>query len=355
MCPSHSSSQHRHQRRHTALLIVLAGTAALSLQVLLISRNHNVWGTVDDVGVVGNVGGSDDVGSDNIQQLSPTYTYEEEIKSEMEEQQHEFFHRILTPIVEEAFGKEDDEILAIPSDEDMIMLRNNNSNENIAAPLVVVPVSNDARSATPYAHRIDANQSLPPYAIVDAIESSKMFDHNFVLLVYDPEDDVFYGMYSKRHYWVPGCQKSLNSIKYLAYFLRKTFPARFRGKMSDELIIPISSGDYPEVLNICIDHFSRQQQTTHNQKVAQRLCSHQNTIAPILHFGSVFRHDSMFPNMIAMPMPVPHHLYCFEMWATHGVVCNKMRAKGESKRAELVFGDGLGLKWEVRILCIVFI
>jgi len=344
MCYSNSNSQRRHQRRRTALLIVLAGTAAFSLQNLLTSRNHNTWETVDDVGVVANVGGSDSAG-DNIQQLSLTSTYEEEMDMEMEEQQQEFLHRILTPIVEEAFGKEDDEILAIPSDED-IMLRNNNSNENIEAPVVVEPASNDAQSVTPYAKRIDANESLPPYTIVDAIESSKMYDHNFALLVYDPEDDVFYGMYSKRHYWMPSCKKLLNSIKYLAYFLRKIFPARFRGKSSDELIIPISSGDYPGVQNICIDYFRRHRLSAHYKKVAQRLCSHQSTIAPILHFGSVFRHDSMFPNMVAMPMPVPHHLYCFEMWATHGVVCKELREKGESKRAELVFGDGLGLKWE---------
>lgn len=337
MCYSNSNSQHRHQRQRTAFLIVLAGTAALSLQVLITSRTHNnILDTVDDVG------SSDGVGV-NIQQLS--LTYEEEM--EMEEQ-HEFFHRILTPIVEEAFGKEDDEILAIPSDEDIIMLRNNYGNENTEAPVVVESASNsyDAQSVTPYAQRIDANQPLPPYTIADAIESSKLYERNFALLVYDPEDDMFYGMYSKRHYWEPGCQKLLNSIKYLTYFLRKIFPARFRGKISDELIIPISSGDYPGVLNTCINHFRRQQQTAHDKKVAQRLCSHQNTIAPILHFGSAFRHDIMFPNMVAMPMPVPHHLYCFEMWATHGVVCKELREKGKSKRAELVFGDGLGLKWE---------
>lgn len=33
-----------------------------------------------------------------------------------------------------------------------------------------------------------------------------------------------------------------------------------------------------------------------------------NNAAPILHFGSTFRQSAVFPNMISMPMPEPHHL-----------------------------------------------
>ena len=33
-----------------------------------------------------------------------------------------------------------------------------------------------------------------------------------------------------------------------------------------------------------------------------------NNAAPILHFGSTSRQSAVFPNMISMPMPEPHHL-----------------------------------------------
>lgn len=175
--------------RRTALLVGLAGTAALSLQTLLTS---NLWDVVDNFG-----GGGGDA---RLMELEDQY------------------RRILMPTVEEIFGKEDEEILAIPADDVL------SGSENGEAP------EPSASTAISHAQLIDANQPLPPYTLQDAIDSSNTFDRKFVLLIYDPDDDSFYGLYSKRHNLVKGCQKVLNSVKHLSYLLRTNFPERFQGK-----------------------------------------------------------------------------------------------------------------------------
>ena len=86
-----------------------------------------------------------------------------------------------------------------------------------------------------HARLIDEGLPLPPYAIDDAVRTSRMYDTTWALLVYDPEKDSFFALYSKRHYWVTGCTKLLNSFGILTSLLRRTFPERFQGAQSDEL------------------------------------------------------------------------------------------------------------------------
>ena len=70
--------------------------------------------------------------------------------------------------------------------------------------------------------------------------------------------------------------------------LRLTFPDRFQGANSAELILPISSGDYPAVKSVeCV---ARKQRGRGND--GDDLCGGLEDMegrAPILHFGSVFR------------------------------------------------------------------
>ena len=68
-----------------------------------------------------------------------------------------------------------------------------------------------------------------------ALQASNLYDNTFALLVYAPEDDAFYGLYSHKHTWVTGCLKLMNSLRDLTYLLRKIFPDRFRGAESEEL------------------------------------------------------------------------------------------------------------------------
>jgi hypothetical protein len=120
-----------------------------------------------------------------------------------------------------------------------------------------------------------------------------------------------------------------DALKSFPYMLRKLFPQRFQGKRCAELVIPISASDYPAMKAIeCLQS-------------GQMPCT--DLIAPILHFGSVFR-APFFPNMIAMPMPVYNHLDCFEQWTTSQTVCSGLRSVEDG--GELVFGNTKGLTWD---------
>ncbi|KAL3827149.1 hypothetical protein ACHAXA_006704 [Cyclostephanos tholiformis] len=204
----------------------------------------------------------------------------------------------------------------------------------------------DDSGAVTHAQLIDEGLPLPPYAIDDAIRTSRMYDNTYALLVYDPEKDTFYLLYSKRHNWVNGCNKLLISFNIITFFMRRSFPERFQGSKSDELVIPISSGDYPSVRVECLDHFREQRGNDWINGKSKATCGDGNP-APILHFGSVFRQPHMFPNMIGMPMPAPEHLYCLEKWVIHREVCPELRARSASDvDGELVYGEEVGLAWE---------
>lgn len=200
---------------------------------------------------------------------------------------------------------------------------------------------------------IDKSLPLPRYDIEDAVRTSRLYENTYALLVYDPEKDAFYMLYSKRHFFVHGVYKLINSFDKLTHLLRRIFPERFQGMQSDELVIPISSGDYPAVKNQCLDHFrgKGKKQTWRDLMAskAKATCGDGNP-APILHFGSVFRQPHMFPNMIGMPMPSPEHLYCMEKWVIHRIVCKELRVHSAAdNRGRLVYGEELGLTWEVSL------
>lgn len=204
---------------------------------------------------------------------------------------------------------------------------------------------------------INKRRPLPRYNIEDAVRTSRMYDNTYALLVYDPEKDAFYMLYSKRHYFVHSVYKLINSFDKLTHLLRRIFPERFLGVQSDELVIPISSGDYPAVKVQCLDHFrGKGRKQTWRDLIASKAkatCGDGNP-APILHFGSFFRQPHMFPNMIGMPMPSPEHLYCMEKWVIHRIVCKDLRSHSAADdRGRLVYGEELGLTWEVSLFVVM--
>lgn len=315
----------RHRRRRTALLVVLTGTAILSLQSLLTPQ---LWDVVD------NIANSDAVDAENRDEDNMAPAHEDEGA----ETADQFFRRKLFEVGDEQMLEEDAELLAIPG-------------------VDAVP-SNPTEKTVTYTQLINNNQPLPPYTIEDALKTAHLYEHTYALLVYAPHMDTFLGLYSKRHYWVTGCEKLLGSFRHLAYMLRKLFPERFQGKGSDELVIPLSSGDYPGVKAGCLDYFRKQLDDPRTppgwreeiKRATEKVCD--NNVAPVLHFGSVFRQPHLFPNMLAMPMPGPHHLYCFEMWVTHNAVCNQLReGLEERRRVEDSYGE---LTWEKLIPQVVW-
>ncbi|KAL7531974.1 hypothetical protein ACHAXR_004343 [Thalassiosira sp. AJA248-18] len=317
------AANYQHRRRRTALLVILAGTAALSLQTLITPQ---LWDAVDRI--------VDDNGN---HELDVEHDDEKnDVLSLMEEMEmSDRFHRIL--IAEDGLdlGGDDAELLAIPGQETGDASQHDVT--TIAHPLA--GASNGGQSAESYEQLIDNEQPLPPYNIQDAVDSSKMFDRTYALLVYDPRDDAFNALYSKHHKYVAAYDKLTKSIAPLVRILRTLFPERFQGKKSDELVIPISSGDYPGVKPKCLDYYRPKALVGDGNGC-------QYNAAPILNFGSIFRQPHIFPSMIAMPMPEAHSLPCFGLWAKYGRVCNELRPAGHDMTAKMVFGEEFGLHWE---------
>mmetsp|Transcript_32904 Transcript_32904/g.55942 ORF Transcript_32904/g.55942 Transcript_32904/m.55942 type:complete len:576 (-) Transcript_32904:221-1948(-) len=169
-----------------------------------------------------------------------------------------------------------------------------------------------------------AIREIQPYTLQDALEESKVWKRAFGILVYDPERDIFVGHYNRKNKWLNCNKKLFNALRTLAFILRKVFPDRFCGADCDELVIPVGGGDYPHIVKAKLPYTSGK--------------------APTLMFGSAFRDTSLYPNMIAMPMPTPLHLQCFGQWAKNDgtEVCKLLQSStGEG----VVFFDDLGLKW----------
>jgi len=217
----------------------------------------------------------------------------------------------------------------------------------------------------PYPQLTATNQTLPPYHLKDALQIAQLYDHTYLLLVYEPNSDTFYGLYHKNHKWTSGNHKLLNSFNDITFMLRKAFPKRFVKGKSDELVIPISSGDFPSIKTVCLNHFKRQEANDVSASTSSSLslqitntCT--NSKAPILNFGSVFAEESIMPNMIAMPMPEPHHLPCFRMWADKRQICDELQPKhvepvrnrGELYKGrgqshyQMVYGKEYGVEWD---------
>ena len=144
---------------------------------------------------------------------------------------------------------------------------------------------------------IDKSSSyqIQNYTLLDALDESRVFESTFCILLYDPTTDKFLILHSRDNRWKTADRKLWKTIRSFTYLLRQIFPHRFTPE-SEELVIPIGGGDYPQVRKDKIPHT--------------------NGIAPLLMFGSVFRDIDMYPSMIAMPMPDAHHLDCFASWAT---------------------------------------
>lgn len=143
---------------------------------------------------------------------------------------------------------------------------------------------------------------LAPYAIEDLLEASSLFDVAYGILVYDPEDDDFKLLYNdQKHKWKSPCIKMSVSFQLLTKLLRLSFPDRFRGKESPELVIGIGGGDYPHLNPACYHDYPH---------AIPGQCNENRS--PILQFGTVYRHAEMLPNMIAMPNPP--HLDSFLTW-----------------------------------------
>jgi len=173
---------------------------------------------------------------------------------------------------------------------------------------------------------VQHEDTVQMYTITDALNEASIFESTFCILVYDPTTDRFIVHYSKDMEWTSSNGKLWGSLNSFTYMLRETFPERFT-KDSDELVIPIGSGDYPHVMKDKLPYT--------------------DGVAPLLQFGSVFRDTSVYPNMIAMPMPT--HMKCFKQWAEIDIVCDMLTSK------HLVFSQEDGLEFDSLTVSILYV
>lgn len=189
----------------------------------------------------------------------------------------------------------------------------------------------DVAFAAAYAEAGEPPKQTPmppsePYVLEDAVREADSFENTFALLVYDPPSDRFVGLYSDDHSWGQSNEKLFMTMKSLAYLLRRLFPERFTPS-SSELILAVASGDYPQVKLSALPH---------------------SGLAPVLMFGSSFRDEGLYPNMVAMPMPDAYHLLCFQQWVSAGTVCRKFEPNKHEhgETVGLEFGEENGLEWD---------
>lgn len=160
-------------------------------------------------------------------------------------------------------------------------------------------------------------RGVPPYTILDTLLDADIWQYTFAVAVYDPPNDRFVALYSKRKKWVKSNGKLFKSLKSISVILRTQFPERFT-PTSPEFAFAIGGGDYPHV---------------HADKLPYR-----QGRAPLLMFGSAFRDPDLYPNMIAMPMPKSLHLYAAEHFALYGQVHDQLKTMAKSYSKNGPFG-----------------
>ena len=151
---------------------------------------------------------------------------------------------------------------------------------------------------------IAISSSIQKYTITDTLNEASLFRSTFGILIYNPQTDKFI-LYSTGS-WSNFVRKGRNAIRDFVYLLRHEFPERFTST-SDEFVICVGSDDYPHVKTSKLPHL--------------------NGVAPVLQFGSSFRDTSVYPNMIAMPMPGGDlHMGCFLHWSVSEktTVCERL-------------------------------
>jgi hypothetical protein len=158
--------------------------------------------------------------------------------------------------------------------------------------------SSPPSSQSNYETLITNSQPLPKYDLPSLLEQIQHYSNTFTILIYDPQDDTFYALYSKKHHWASANEKLMKALKSITYLIRKQFPE----KLKKELALGISSGDYPAVkITECVRLHSGVA-SGHEKRLVQEKkevkdCSGDGAAA-VMYFGSTFRH-TVFPNMIS--------------------------------------------------------
>ena len=133
-----------------------------------------------------------------------------------------------------------------------------------------------------------STSSLPRYTLSSALQQISTYRTAYALLVYDPSTRNFYVLYSRKHIWSSAVSKLLRAMHTLTYLIKLEFATELEemSKKGHELVIPVSSGDYPLVSDTnCV----REKLSGEGNCVGNSDSNGNFNLAPVLHFGSVFR------------------------------------------------------------------
>jgi len=196
--------------------------------------------------------------------------------------------------------------------------------------------SSSKNITTTYTDLIRSGVPLPKYTLKDVFDATNIYGSKFALLRYDPSTNKWTAYYNRKHQWEAGCMKLANAIEKLVKLLRKIFQGRFYHG-THPFVMAVYAGDYPDTSRLYNDCVRNNQDEPCDESLL--------TAAPVLHFGSVFRH-AMFPNMIAMPMP-GDHLNCFQLWNDRKRVCQAFLSSTNGGHLPVSnFDDGGDSSWD---------
>lgn len=251
---------------------------------------------------------------------------------EQEHQNNNLRNRL--EMMEEGFGGDDYDLNYITAQQRFLSSAGNSSGEEASTITTSSkPLSNtdDERS---YHNLIDSNLPLPQYGLKSVVDSTIIYNGASAILVYDPVSDRFVLLYSKRHPWKNAeNEELLQAFQKISYLLRHLFPDRFNSS-NKEFAMPISVGMFPHVTSAdCV------KQAVKTGSVEKPCVESHFTSAPILHFGSVFSSEHIYPNIVPMPMPhLGNNFDCFQQWIETETICDELQ--------HLVYGDEGVVNWD---------
>lgn len=142
---------------------------------------------------------------------------------------------------------------------------------------------------TTYSTLIQTSSRLPHYTLAQSLQQIDTYRTAFAILVYDPTTNQFHILYSRKHIWSSAVSKLTKAMQSLTFLIRLEFGTELEHmrKKGHEFVIPVSSGDYPLVSNVqCV----RENLKTNKSCVLTVEDGEKHGgLAPVLHFGSVFR------------------------------------------------------------------
>ena len=147
-----------------------------------------------------------------------------------------------------------------------------------------------------------SSRTIVPYNLTDVLNSYDAFVVTTFILLYNPSNDTFQLISDGNPTGKSRIDIALANAPIIVRALRFNFPDRFPSE--NEFLAVMSVTDSPEL-----------KRTYFGRNAAAATTTSTASYAPVLHFGSVFRDESLVPMLMQpMPPPISLHVKCFDSW-----------------------------------------